>query len=468
MKEIICPNCHTTFQVDDSTFAAILSQVRNKEFNEEMERRLRDIQEQQKAKEEAVRLKAEKDFEARLFDKNQEISALKAQEIRIKSELEMINSRMEARVASLLASKDKELGSILIEKEKNISELKEEIARKEKETELKVLQAKDEGKSLLHEKERKVLELQALLEADRHSADNRISQLREMHTQQLKDKQEEIDRLKDFRLKLSTKMLGETLEQHCYIQFNQAKSYGQFPEATLEKDNTVSEGTKGDFIFRDYVDGEQYVSIMFEMKNEADATAAKHKNEHFFEKLHKDRLKKECEFAILVSMLEQGNELYDSGIVDVSYRYPKMLVIRPQFFLPVLRLISEGARKGYLRNRELLAELNAARNESRDFSKFEEKIAAFTKNFGKHVKGAHDKFVAATEGIDKIINNLERQINLLREVKANFEASEQRLLKADDFMEENLTVKKLTHGAPLIRKLIDEASRSEEADSPSD
>lgn len=465
MKDIICPNCHTTFQVDESVYTAILSQVRTKEFEEEIERRVSEIKKQFESREEALTLKAEKKYESALTAKNEEISELQNARTRLQGKLDSFDSKKKAEMIALEVAKDKERAQALSGKDQVITGLKEQIAEKEHDIKVKVLEAQDVFKTEINDKERKILELEAKIKAEQYAAEGRESELRELYRQQLKDKQDEIDRLKDFKLKLSTKMLGETLEQHCLIQFTQAKSYGQFPEATFEKDNIVAEGTKGDFIFRDYIDGDEYVSVMFEMKNEADETGAKHKNEHFFEKLDKDRTKKGCEFAVLVSMLEQGNELYDTGIVDMSYRYPKMLVIRPQFFLPVLRLISEGARKGHLQNRELLAELEVVRNESRDFSKFEEKINKFAQTFGKHVKEAHDKFVAANDGIDKIIANLEKQISLLRDVKAKFEASEQQLLKADDYVEANLTVKKLTHGAPSVRKMIEDASANSSVES---
>lgn len=445
MKDLVCPNCNTTFQVDDSTYAAILSQVRTREFDQELKRRETDIEERQKAREESARLRAEKDFESRLAGKDKEIEKLKASNAEELSRLKTANAEELSKLRERLSALQATIENYEVAH-------KAEMANLENRKQI-------EFSERLNERDKEILGLKARLESDRLSAENRENQLKELHKQQLSDKQEEIDRLKDFKLKLSTKMLGETLEQHCATVFNQARSYGQFPFATFEKDNTVAEGTKGDFIFRDFIDGREYVSIMFEMKNEADATATKHKNEHFFEKLDKDRNKKNCEYAVLVSMLEQGNELYDAGIVDMGYLYEKMLVIRPQFFLPLLRLITEGARKGFMENRALLAELEAARNESRDFTKFEERIASFRDTFDKNIRGAHAKFEAATSGIDKIIDNLEKQIKLLRDVKENFKTSEQRLMRANEYIGENLTVKKLTHGAPSVRKMIEEAGK---------
>lgn len=458
---ITCPNCNTTIPIDETAYAALLSQVRTKEFNEEVERRMKEISRQQEVIEESAKLKAEKEFETRLAAKDNEINRLQNDKTRLDGELQNSASKLEAALANLRNEKDSELKEAVAAKEQIISQLKQSLAAQEKETQVKVLEAQKDLNSQLNDKDKKIGELEARMKADQYASQAKELQIKELHKQQLQDKQDEIDRLKDFKLRMSTKMIGETLEQHCFLEFRRAKSYGQFPDATFEKDNTVAEGTKGDFIFRDYVDGKECVSVMFEMKNETDTTATRHKNDHFLEKLHKDREKKGCEFAVLVSMLEQGNELYDGGIVDVSFQYPKMLVIRPQFFLPVLRLISEGARKGFIETRELRAELEIARSESHDLSKFEEKINKFSTDFGKYVSAAQSKYKSAKEGIDKIITNLERQIALLREVKKNFDTSEEKLLKANEYVGEQLTVKKLTHGAPSIRKMIEEASGSD-------
>lgn len=279
---------------------------------------------------------------------------------------------------------------------------------------------------------------------------------------QLADKQEEIDRLKDFKMRLSTKMVGETLEIHCSTQFAQMQAMGMYPDAYFEKDNDTRTGTKGDFIFRDSVDGQEYISIMFEMKNEADTTATKHRNTDFLEKLDKDRRDKSCEYAVLVSMLEQGNELYDNGIVDMSHRYPKMYVIRPQFFLPLLRVLTEASKKNLAEIIELKEELAVSRSQSLDLAKFEEKLLKFRSGFERNVAAARSKYEAAVNGIDKIIDDLEKQIKALRAVQANFQASEERLLKADQTVENDLTIKKLTYGNPGMRARFDQARQQSE------
>lgn len=462
MSEIICPHCHKAFKADESAYASILLQVRNKEFQEELSRQIAQYESQQKSNEEALRLKIESDFKKQIAEKNDEISALKTEQARLAGEVSAFDTRLKAELTSLEAKKDRNLSDVVAQKEKDIAELKVKISEKEKEIDLKVLEAQQEGMGQLHEKEVKIKELELSVQKEKESASSRELDLKERYDTLLKNKDDEIERLREYRLRLSTKMLGETLEQHCKTEFERAKSYGQFPHATFEKDNMVVEGTKGDFIFRDFVDGQQCVSIMFEMKNEADTTATKHKNEHFFEKLHKDREKKDCEFAILVSMLEQDNDLYNEGIVDVSYRYQKMLVIRPQFFLPVLRLISEGARKGFIQNRELVAELESVRNESRDFSNFEDKVNKFATNFSKYVNGAQAKINTAAEGIDKVIANLEKQIASLKKAKDALKESEKKWVQTDDYVAEHLTVKKLTHGAPSVKKMIEEAAKNKE------
>lgn len=457
MKDIECPKCGTTFQVDDSTYESIVAHVRSKVFNEEIERRMTELAEQFKAKEETIRLLAEKTYESRMAENNEKMSKLENEITRLTGIISGYDATKQSEISQLETQKAKELFDALQEKEQTISELKADIANKDNEYQIKLLEEKNAGNAAIQKKEQELTELRAELKSDRLSAENRVAQLRETHNQQMQDKQAEIDRLKDFKMRLSTKMVGETLEQHCSIQFSQAQSMGMYPEASFIKDNTAVEHTKGDFIFRDYINGEEYVSVMFEMKNEMDETATKHKNEDFLEKLDKDRQRKGCEYAVLVSMLEQDSELYNAGIVDKSHRFPKMLVIRPQFFMPVLRLITEASKKGFLDKYALVAELEAARSQTRDFSKFEERINKFRANFSSSVMAAHKKYVAATDGIDKVIEALEKQIKGLREVKANFEASEQKLLKANEIADEDLTVKKLTHGAPAVRQLIEDS-----------
>ncbi|MDE6295230.1 MAG: DUF2130 domain-containing protein [Muribaculaceae bacterium] len=482
MKDIICPHCGTAFHVDESTYQTIVSQVRNHMFEEELESRARSIAEQYKSREETERLRAEKEFEAQLMkskhdyeaklvkserdyeaqlaSREKSVTELAGEVSRLKSALETYESRKDADLKALEARKSMELSEALVERDKRITELEQAAATRDAEHKMELLQVENNARSSLQEREHEVSVLKAELNNERLSAENRENQLREHHKLQLEDKQAEIERLRDFKLRQSTKMVGETLEQHCYTLFAQAQSMGLYPDAYFDKDNTVVDGTKGDFVFRDYIEGHEYVSVMFEMKNEVDTTATKHRNDDFLDKLDKDRTKKGCEYAVLVSMLEQGNELYDAGIVDKSHRYPKMLVIRPQFFMPVLRIITEGSRKGYMEKQSVIRELEQARNESLDLSRFQDKLDKVKSALNSNYEAAHKKFVMATEGIDKAIEALEKQIVNLRKIKSNFESSEQKLLKAAQLGEEDLTIRKLTYGNPTVRKMMDEADKS--------
>lgn len=457
MKDITCPKCGTVFQVDESDYAAIVAQVRSKVFNEELARRTEELKEQFKSNEEKLRLQAEKAYEERMAGKDRELGRLQNEVTRLSGVISGYDATKKSELAELQNAKAKELFDTVAAKDQRIARLEAQIANKDNEHRVAILQERSAGTAEVQRREQEIVKLRADLESGKLAAENRENQLREQHKLQLQDKQAEIDRLKDFKMRLSTKMVGETLEQHCSIQFSQAQSMGMYPDALFEKDNTVIEHSKGDFIFRDYINGEEYVSVMFEMKNEVDTTATKHRNDDFLDKLDKDRQRKGCEYAVLVSMLEQGNELYDAGIVDKSHRYPKMIVIRPQFFLPVLRLISEGAKKGFLERYAIKQELESARSQSMDFARFEERINRFRTAFSNNVTASHKKFKAATDGIDKTIEALEKQIKSLREIKANFEASEQKLLKANELADEDLTVKKLTYGNPSIRKMIEDA-----------
>lgn len=464
MKEIICPNCHTAFQVDENAYAAIISQIRTKEFNEELQERIKELRHQMKEGEENVRIRTEKEYEMRIADKDRKIGELNARMTEMKGMIESFNIRKDAEIIAVKATKDKQIMDALAEKDKCILQLETQLASKEKDFQIKLMESEGKGNALVQEKDMEIVELRSLLNTEKLSSEKREADLREQHKLQLRDKQDEIDRLKDFRLRLSTKMVGETLEQHCFIQYSQAKSMGQFPESTFEKDNTAVEGTKGDFIFRDYIDGNECLSIMFEMKNENDTTATKHKNTDFLEKLDNDRRKKGCEYAVLVSMLEQENEMYNNGIVDVSYIYPKMLVIRPQFFIPVLRLLSEASRKGQLEKRQILAELEAARSETRDFSVFEKRLEDFRTEFGKKVIQAHSRFEKATKGIDSCITELEKEIKRLKDIRAALISSDEKIIDSEGYVTDKLTVRHLTHGAPSVRKQIEEARRLEKSD----
>lgn len=390
MQEIKCPNCGKIFQVDEAGYAAIVKQVRDSEFARELAER-EDI------------YKNEKDSAVRLAvsDKEREFAEAKSkleQEIaRLKSDIELSKAGTELAVRDAVQNRDS-----------RISELENQIVLKDAEWELK-------EKSLA-----------------------------EKYDGELRRKEDELAYYKDFKLRQSTKMVGESLEQHCEIEFNKLRATA-FQHAYFEKDNDDRGGTKGDYIYREASeDGVEFISIMFEMKNEMDATATKHKNEDFFKELDKDRNEKGCEYAILVSLLEIDNELYNNGIVDVSYKYPKMYVIRPQFFIPMITLLRNAA-KNSLQYRQ---ELQIVRNQQVDIRNFEENMNAFKEGFARNYRLASEKFSTAIDEIDKTIDHLQK-------TKAALLSSENNLRLANN-KAEDLSIKKLTKNAPSVKAMFDE------------
>ncbi len=391
MKKIICPNCHTAFTVDEADYAAILSQVKNAEFNSELEQRIDIMKRQLMAEQELKNTKAKSDFEKSISEKEKEL-------VSKESDIRTLQSKIEN-----------------IEKLKQ-SELQHELAKKDIEIE----------------------KLKADSEIAGQKAANSQSALKQEYEAKLKLAQEQVDYYKDMKIKLSTKMIGESLEVHCSTIYEQTMR-SLMPSAYFEKDNDASGGSKGDFIFRDFADdGTEYISIMFEMKNEADTTATKHKNEDFFKKLDDDRKAKNCEYAVLVSLLEPESELYNGGIVDVSYRYDKMYVIRPQFFTPIISLLVQTSKKS-LEYKKLLA---FEREKSVDVRKFEEELADFKDKFGRNYRLASEKFKNAIEEIDKSILHLTK-------IKESLIGSENNLRLAND-KAESLSINKLTKNSPLL------------------
>lgn len=507
---IQCPHCHKAFKVDETDYAAIQQQVRNAEFDKEIARRLQEIELQYKAEEKARSLEAEHKTEKMLAEKENEKNTLLGEIEQLKSkidnfenekkadlaeaaasnvkEIAELKSARDSEIAKLKSFKDSEIAELKSAKDSEIAELKSSKAAEIAEiksakdleiaelrhtiTELKnqyqvdIMKAQNELKDDLHAREQTITELNSKLEAQKVNAENALLEEKNRHKELLKAKDEEIERYRDIKSRLSTKMLGETLEQHCFNMFNLARSHGQFLNAYFEKDNDTSVGgTKGDFIFRDFLDGEEYISIMFEMKNEDDRTATKHKNEDFFAKLDKDRRDKHCEYAILVSMLEADSELYNEGIVDVSYRYEKMLVVRPQFFMSVISLLSRTALRGAQQLISLKKEVEIAKAQSIDVTKFEERRDKFVSEFGKLVDAHLKKQDDALSGIDKAIEAAEKQADNLRKIKALFETSRQKLINANEKAENDFTIRKLTYGNPTMRTKFEEARKQREQDS---
>ena len=422
MNEIICPNCDKAFKVDESGFADILKQVRDHQFEEELNKRLSIADEQ---KQSAVDLAIEKTKNAlkeEISSRDNEITLLKA------------NSKSE--LIEKLAKKNNELADMKakIESFETVKELAVSKATKEIEKQRDTLENDIKTKEL--EKENLKNSLKQKYTAELQNKDSII-----------KYKDDEIARVKDMKLKLSTKMLGESLEQHCEIEFNNLRSTA-FQKSYFEKDNDSSSGTKGDFVFKEEDDaGNEIISIMFEMKNENDATTNKKRNEDFFAKLDKDRNSKKCEYAVLVTLLEKDNEYYNSGIVDVSHKFKKMYVVRPQFFIPIITLLRNGAMSSL----KYKQELNLMKNQSIDITNFEDKISNFKEGFAKN-------YLSASSHFEKAIAEIDKSISRMQKVKQELTTSENQLRlanqKADD-----LTIKKLTHGNPTMKSKFDDLKK---------
>lgn len=553
MKEIRCPKCQSVFQVDEADYASIVSQVKNAEFNDELNRRLEEVRKQYAAELKADVMKSEQTFGQKLSakdleigEKNTEIERLKAQidsmaqakalelaeemskkdqeiselkakiestaqakalelagemnkkdqeiselkakiestaqakalelagemnkkdqeisELKAKIEstaqakaLELAGemnkknqeiSELKAKIESMVQTNALELAGELAKKDKEISELKSTISQSKDACQIAVLEEQRKAQDALKEKDNKIVELTGMVNQQKNEAALRENNIKETYEIQLKKKQEEVDYYKDLKTRMSTKMVGETLEIHCSTEFNRMRPL--FPNAYFEKDNDASGGSKGDFIFRDYEDGFEYISIMFEMKNEMDQTATKHKNEDFLKKLDEDRKAKKCEFAVLVSLLEPESELYNTGIVDMSHRYPKMYVIRPQFFIPLITLLVQTSKKSI----EYQRQLAIARSQSVDVTNFESRLNDFKEKFANNYRLASEKFKTAIDEIDKSITHLQK-------IKEALVGSERNLRLAND-KADSLTIKKLTYNNPTMKEKFKEARAVEE------
>jgi hypothetical protein len=437
MKELKCPQCGSQFSVDEADYALILNQVKNQEFEAELRLRLAELQKQSEIKQEAEAIKASQSFQAKLNDKELELSRKESEIQQLKSQLDSFN---QAKQLELVAERNKANEKIL--------QLQAEIKQNESNIRVAVLEEQTRAKDQLQAKENALIELRSQIDLKQQEAKIRETNIKEDYERQLKQKQELVDYYKDMKAKLSTKMIGESLEIHCSNEFNRVRTT-MFPNAYFEKDNDASLGSKGDFIFRDFADGVEYISIMFEMKNEMDVTATKHKNEDFLAKLDKDRNDKKCEYAVLVSLLEPDNDFYNEGIVDMSYRYPKMFVVRPQFFMPLISLLSQASRKSIEYQKELIL----ARQQSVDVTNFENKLNDFRDKFGKHYMRASEKFNKAIEEIDKTIKSLQK-------MKEDLLSSENYLRLANNDTED-LTIKRLTRGNPTMKQKFDEARNTQ-------
>ena len=422
MHELKCPKCGSVFTVDEADYASIVSQVRGTEFDAEVRRRIAELHQQEEARRQAREAQVGQAHQQELSAKDKVIGEKDGEILRLKAELGAMGDKQKLAVSDAVTGRDKE-----------IADLKATLVKKDSDIQLAVLQERQKAQVSLQEKDTVIADLRSQSQLAAKEAALHEDGVRKEYEVRLKLASEEIERLKDFRQRLSTKMVGETLEAHCSTVFN-GEMRPMFPKAYFEKDNDASGGSKGDFIFRDFEDGTEYISIMFEMKNENDETATKHKNEDFFRKLDADRNAKKCEYAVLVSTLEPDSELYNGGIVDVSYRYPKMYVIRPQFFRPMITLLVNAAKKTV----GLKKELEVALSQSVDVTNFETQLDAFKEAFGRNYRLASDRFKTAIDEIDKSIAHLQK-------IKDALIGSENNLRLAND-KADALTIKKLTKG----------------------
>lgn len=435
MNEIKCPKCGTVFQIDEQDYESIVKQVRDHTFEEELNERKAQFQ---RELESAVKL-AKADTEKKLLEQV--------------NQLKMANANLETRIQSSEEEKKQvvQLTKAAVEKEytSKISELTLSKTKLENDLKLKDTENKLAVEQAISAKDKTIDSLSNELSLKEKEFQLKETSMKESYESKLKDKDEQIAYYKDFKARQSTKMIGESLEQHCSTEFNKLRSL--FKNCYFEKDNDAKTGSKGDFIFRAYADDEhtsEIVSIMFEMKNEADQTATKHKNEDFFKELDKDRREKKCEYAVLVSLLELDNEYYNVGIVDVSYQYEKMYVIRPQFFIPLITLIKDLASKSL----EYKNELELVRSQNIDITHFEQNINTFKDSFSRNYRLASERFAKAIEEIDKTIDHLQKTKEHLLKTEDNLRLANN---KAQD-----LTIKKLTHKNPTMAKMFDDLKKN--------
>ena len=408
MQEIKCPKCGDVFQVDESGYSAIVKQVRDKEFSKEIQNREAQFESEKESAIQLAKLEAEKMFNEKL---NQ---------------------------------KENELSEVEVKKDKEIAELKNKLATFDKDKELEINKLLTKLNTELSEKDSHIATLKGEKALTEKECQLKEQSLKEQYEEKLRFKEEEIARYKDFKSKLSTKMVGESLEQHCEIEFNQLRATG-FKNAYFEKDNDAKTGSKGDYIYRDKnAEGIEFISIMFEMKNEMDTTSTKKKNEDFLKELDKDRREKNCEYAVLVSLLEPESELYNAGIVDMSHRYPKMYVIRPQFFIPIITLLRNAASNSLEYKREL--EIIKAQNV--DVSNFEAEMNDFKDKFSRNFRLASEKFQKAIEEIDKTIDHLQKTKEALLSSENN--------LRLANSKAEDLSIKRLTKNNPTMAAKFEE------------
>jgi hypothetical protein len=454
MNELKCPNCGVAFTVDEGDYAHIVQQVRNEEFEKELARREKEMAQRREADLNLAKMEQEKAHNEAMSRKDSTIAGKEREIAELRAQIQASETAKKLAVTEAVQAQEREStkatqeelakrDAALAAREREIAELRARLENSETDKKLAVNEAVRAQEQEMAKKSSEIVELQSKLSLQQTESALQVKSVEERYVEQLKAKDEQIAYYKDFKAKQSTKMIGESLEQHCLNQFNQIRMTA-FPTAYFEKDNDARTGSKGDFIFRESKDGTEFISIMFEMKNEGDETATKHKNEDFFKELDKDRREKGCEYAVLVSMLEADNEYYNNGIVDVSYRYPKMYVIRPQFFITMITLLRNAA----LNSLKYQQELQVVKNQQVDITNFEANMQAFKDGFARNYRLASERFALAIEEIDKTIDHLQK-------TKAALMSSENNLRLANNKAEE-LSIKRLTKNAPSVKAMFDE------------
>lgn len=449
MAEITCPKCHATFTISEEEYKSIRMQLRDQEFVTALHEREQAFEQSKLDAVKIAEAAVTKELQQVISEKTAEISSLKAQlvtkttenELAVKNAVadkEKQIAELAAKIEAAREAKSAAVNEVVAQKETEIATLKAQIQANKTEQDLAVQKAVAEKADELNQKVIEIEQLKGQIDSKAKEAELAQNNLKASYEQQLKFKDEEIERYKDFKAKQSTKMIGESLEVFCKNEFDKMRPVG-FQNATFEKDNKISEsGSKGDFIFRETEEGVEFISIMFEMKNEMDTTATKHKNEDFFKELDKDRKEKKCEYAVLVTLLEPENDLYNNGIVDVSYKYEKMYVVRPQFFIPIITLLRNAARNSLKYRKELAV----VQNQNIDITNFEEKLNGFKEKFDRDCRLADKNFEDAINDIDKTIKNLEK-------IKKELQLTVSHLKLADNKLQD-ITIKKLVRGNPTM------------------
>lgn len=449
MAEITCPKCHATFTISEEEYKSIRMQLRDQEFVTALHEREQAFEQSKLDAVKIAEAAVTKELQQVISEKTAEISSLKAQlvtkttenELAVKNAVadkEKQIAELAAKIEAAREAKSAAVNEVVAQKDTEIATLKAQIQANKTEQDLAVQKAVAEKADELNQKVIEIEQLKGQIDSKTKEAELAQNNLKASYEQQLKFKDEEIERYKDFKAKQSTKMIGESLEVFCKNEFDKMRPVG-FQNATFEKDNKISEsGSKGDFIFRETEEGVEFISIMFEMKNEMDTTATKHKNEDFFKELDKDRREKKCEYAVLVTLLEPENDLYNNGIVDVSYKYEKMYVVRPQFFIPIITLLRNAARNSLKYRKELAV----VQNQNIDITNFEEKLNGFKEKFDRDCRLADKNFEDAINDIDKTIKNLEK-------IKKELQLTVSHLKLADNKLQD-ITIKKLVRGNPTM------------------